>query len=67
MVFVMREIEEMSTQETIDVLDLGESNVKIRLTRAKEILRNELSDYYKTTQLFEFNLIRCDSCEFCNG
>ncbi|NRF41523.1 RNA polymerase sigma factor [Pedobacter foliorum] len=60
LVFVMREIEEMSTQETMDVLDLGESNVKIRLTRAKEMLRNELSDYYKTTQLFEFNLIRCD-------
>lgn len=60
LVFVMREIEEMSTQETMDVLDLGESNVKIRLTRAKEMLRNELSGYYKTTQLFEFNLIRCD-------
>ena len=60
LVFVMREIEEMSTHETMEVLDLGESNVKIRLTRAKEMLRNELSDYYKTAQLFEFNLVRCD-------
>jgi RNA polymerase sigma factor, sigma-70 family len=59
-VFIMREIEEMSTHETMEVLDLGESNVKIRLTRAKEMLRNELSDYYKTAQLFEFNLLRCD-------
>ena len=60
LVFVMREIQEMSTNETMEILDLGESNVKIRLTRAKEMLRNELSSYYKPTQLFDFNLIRCD-------
>jgi RNA polymerase sigma-70 factor (ECF subfamily) len=60
MVFVMREIQEMSTNETMEVLNLGESNVKIRLNRAKEMLRNELSGYYKSNQLFEFNLIRCD-------
>lgn len=60
LVFVMREIQEMSTNETMEILDLGESNVKIRLTRAKEMLRNELSDYYKSTQLFNFDLVRCD-------
>lgn len=60
LVFVMREIQEMSTSETMEILDLGESNVKIRLNRAKEMLRNELSTYYKSTQLFEFNLVRCD-------
>lgn len=59
-VFVMREIQQLSTQETMDALELGESNVKIRLTRAKEMLRDELSSYYKADQLFEFNLIRCD-------
>jgi RNA polymerase sigma factor (sigma-70 family) len=60
LVFVMREIQEMSTNETMEILDLGESNVKIRLNRAKEMLRNELSTYYKATQLFEFKLVRCD-------
>lgn len=60
LVFVMREIEEMSTSETMEILDLGESNVKIRLTRAKEMLRNELSSYYKSNQLFGFHLSRCD-------
>jgi RNA polymerase sigma factor (sigma-70 family) len=59
-VFVMREIQEMSTNETMEVLNIGESNVKIRLTRAKEMLRNELSGYYRSSQLFEFNLTRCD-------
>ncbi len=60
LVFVMREMEEMSTNETMEVLNIGESNVKIRLTRAKEMLRNELSNQFKTQQLFDFHLTRCD-------
>jgi RNA polymerase sigma factor (sigma-70 family) len=59
-VFIMREIEEMSTSETMNVLSISESNVKIRLNRAKEMLRGNLSSYYKSNQLYEFNLIRCD-------
>lgn len=60
LVFVMREIEELSTRETMDILNISESNVKVRLKRAKEILQQELSSYYQPKQLFEFNLIRCD-------
>jgi len=60
MVFVMREIEEMSTNETMDVLNISESNVKVRLNRAKEMLRGNLNSYYKSNQLYEFDLIRCD-------
>ncbi|GAB2982457.1 RNA polymerase sigma factor [Mucilaginibacter puniceus] len=59
-VFVMREVEEMSTQETMDILDIEESNVKIRLMRAKIILRSQLNDYYKSADLFDFHLTRCD-------
>lgn len=60
LVFVMREIEEMSTNETMEVLNIGESNVKIRLNRAKEMLRIELSGHFKSQQLFDFHLTRCD-------
>lgn len=60
LVFVMREIEEMSTSETMEVLNIGESNVKIRLNRAKEMLRNELSGQFKSKELFDFHLTRCD-------
>lgn len=60
LVYVMREIQEMSTSETMEILNLGESNIKIRLSRAKEMLRNELSDYYKPNQLYDFHLNRCD-------
>lgn len=60
MVFVMREIEGMSVAETVDVLGVGEANVKTRLSRAKEMLRTQLMTSYSMPQLFEFNLIRCD-------
>jgi RNA polymerase sigma factor (sigma-70 family) len=60
LVFVMREIEEMSTSETMEVLNIGESNVKIRLNRAKEMLRTELSSQFRSQQLFDFHLTRCD-------
>lgn len=59
-VFVMREVQGMSTNETMEALDLGESNVKIRLTRAKEMLRTELSSYWQPEKLYAFNLLRCD-------
>jgi RNA polymerase sigma factor (sigma-70 family) len=59
-VFIMREIEEMSTNETMEILNIEESNVKIRLMRAKSLLRIQLSNYYKQTELFEFHLIRCN-------
>jgi len=60
LVFVMREIEEISTNETMGVLNLSESNVKVRLNRAKEMLRDDLSSYYKSTQIYDFHLSRCD-------
>jgi RNA polymerase sigma-70 factor (ECF subfamily) len=59
-VFVMREIETMSIAETVDVLGIGEANVKTRLSRAKEMLRTQLMSSYSLPQLFEFNLVKCD-------
>ena len=59
-VFVMREIEELSTSETMETLNLSESNVKVRLNRAKALLREHLGSYYKSGRLFDFNLVRCD-------
>ena len=41
-VLVMRDLEEMSTAETASALDLTEDNVKVRLHRARALLRKEL-------------------------
>ncbi|HEY9002065.1 MAG TPA: RNA polymerase sigma factor [Mucilaginibacter sp.] len=59
-VFVMREVQGMSTDETMEALDLGESNVKMRLIRAKEMLRDNLQHLWSPRDIYEFNLIRCD-------
>lgn len=45
-VFVLRDIEEMSTAEVADVLEISEAAVKSRLHRARIFLRNQLSMYY---------------------
>jgi RNA polymerase sigma-70 factor (ECF subfamily) len=59
-VFILRELEEMSVAETKECLAITEVNVKVRLNRAKSMLRNSLSGIYKSTDVFEFHLSRCD-------
>ncbi len=45
-VFVLRDIQGLSTQETADVLNLSETAVKTRLSRARLHLREDLSGYF---------------------
>jgi RNA polymerase sigma-70 factor, ECF subfamily len=45
-VFVLRDIEELSTMQTAEVLSLSETAVKTRLSRARLRLREELTTYY---------------------
>ncbi len=59
-VFVMREIENMNVAETQETLAISEVNVKVRLNRAKAMLRETLSGYYKKEDIFHFHLSRCD-------
>lgn len=59
-VFVMREIESMNVAETQACLDISEENVKVRLNRAKAMLRLELGEYFKKDQILHFHLSRCD-------
>ncbi len=43
LVFLLRDVEGMSVKETADALGLGESNVKVRLLRARLQLREHLT------------------------
>jgi RNA polymerase sigma-70 factor, ECF subfamily len=45
-VFVLRDIEGLSTAEVSEVLGLTETNVKVRLHRARLALREKLSGYF---------------------
>jgi RNA polymerase sigma-70 factor (ECF subfamily) len=58
-VFIMREIENMSVAETQECLGLSEANVKVRLNRAKALLQNSLSHYYKKEEILHLHLSRC--------
>jgi RNA polymerase sigma factor (sigma-70 family) len=61
MVFSLREINGMTTEETAEALNISSSNVKVRLNRAKTMLRKEVEKSYTAEDIFEFNLIYCDS------
>ena len=60
-VFVMREIEEMSVEETADFLGLRQATVKTRLHRARRLLRAALDDQLAAalTEAFPFAGMRC--------
>jgi RNA polymerase sigma-70 factor (ECF subfamily) len=59
-VYVMREIEAMSTAETGESLGITEANVKVRLNRAKAQLRRHIGRTYRVLPAYEFDLVRCD-------
>jgi RNA polymerase sigma-70 factor (ECF subfamily) len=45
-VFILRDIEGLSIKETSSILNITEENVKIRLRRARQYLRDSLSVYF---------------------
>ncbi|HEY1202018.1 MAG TPA: sigma-70 family RNA polymerase sigma factor [Niastella sp.] len=59
LVFVLREIEDLSVRETSAALNIEESNVKVRLNRAKTMLRENLNSYMKD-YVYSFHLTKCD-------
>ncbi len=61
MVFSLREINGLTVTETGRLLDISEANVKVRLNRAKTMLRNEIEKRYAPSEIFEFNLVYCDA------
>ena len=61
-VVMLRDIEDMSTADTAEALSLSEANVKVRLHRAHELLRDELLNMTRSAnaQAFGFHATRCD-------
>lgn len=59
-VFTLRELNGMSTRETAGALEISEANAKIKLKRAKAMLRTEIQKVYSPEEIFEFNLIYCN-------
>ena len=61
-VFMMRDVEGMSTSETAECLDLTEEAVKVRLHRARSLLRKHIYEQTgaATVEAFQFLGARCD-------
>jgi RNA polymerase sigma-70 factor (ECF subfamily) len=60
LVFSLRELSGLTTLETAETLNITESNVKVRLNRAKRLLRNEIEKKYSPSEIFEFNQVYCN-------
>jgi RNA polymerase sigma factor (sigma-70 family) len=59
LVFMLREIEELSVKETSEALNIEIPNVKVRLNRAKTMLKENLGSYMKDN-VYSFHLTKCD-------
>jgi RNA polymerase sigma-70 factor (ECF subfamily) len=62
MVFVLREVEGLSTAEVAESLGISEPNVKVRLHRARALLREAIDERVgaEARRLYAFHLSRCD-------
>lgn len=60
-VYTLLEVEGMSSHEVAQCLDISESNVKVRLHRAKSLLKDSLFRHSVGQDVFEFGSRRCDA------
>jgi RNA polymerase sigma-70 factor (ECF subfamily) len=61
-IFMLRDIEDMSTTDAAEVLEITEDNVKVRLHRARALLRKSLYARagMERKEAFNFHAVRCD-------
>jgi RNA polymerase sigma factor (sigma-70 family) len=60
MTFTLRELTGLNVAETAELMHTTTSNVKVRLNRAKLMLRREIERIYSAEDIYEFNLVYCD-------
>jgi len=60
-VYMLREIEELSISDISDCLKLSNTNVKVRLHRAKTKIKENLYELSSKKDLYEFGYNKCDN------
>lgn len=61
LIYILKEVEGLDHNAIAECLDLSVSNVKVRLHRAKEMLKNTLLQFSSNNnKVFEFGNKRCD-------
>ena len=61
---MLSEVENMKIKNISDCLDISISNTKVRIHRAKLMLKDKLYELSKETSLFEFGFNKCDNIVF---
>jgi RNA polymerase sigma-70 factor (ECF subfamily) len=61
-IFMLRDVEDLSTTDAAEVLEITEDNVKVRLHRARALLRKSLYARagMERKEAFNFHALRCD-------
>lgn len=59
LIFILREIEHFPVADTALMAGISEENVKIRMHRAKSMLRDMLRSEFKALEIFVFHASRC--------
>lgn len=59
-VYILKEVEEMSIKEIANCLNISPSNTKVRLHRAKHMLKERLFEITANTDIYEFGFSKCD-------
>jgi RNA polymerase sigma factor (sigma-70 family) len=58
-VFILREVQHMPVADAATIVGITEENVKIRLHRAKAMLKTMLQSNLNVMEIFEFHAVRC--------
>lgn len=60
-VYILREVEQLSTEQAADTLQMTEANVKVALHRARQMIKTRLLANVAANELFEY------PAKYCNG
>ncbi|HYG19038.1 MAG TPA: RNA polymerase sigma factor [Ohtaekwangia sp.] len=60
-IYVLKEVEGMDNSQIAELLQLSDANVKVRLHRAKTLLKDVLYKLSADSTIFEFGNQRCDA------
>jgi RNA polymerase sigma factor (sigma-70 family) len=60
-IYVLKEVQGMDNRELGECIGINESNVKVRLHRAKHLMKETLLRLSSDPEIFEFGSTRCDA------
>jgi RNA polymerase sigma factor (sigma-70 family) len=64
-IYMLKEVEGLENKEIESCLGITDSNIKVRLHRAKTLLKDKLFQLHSGAEIFEFGNSRCDRIVTC--